>query len=134
MLSQKDIEKYKKNAKRIEVSVGDDIGEILKYLEKLHNEGKYNYYVEIYGKRVYSANINYKRDFKRIVGISEEELREKIKRANLKDELKQKEIEADAVASLDYRKIAGKKHLHTFLGAEIIKSQLFNVLIIVFLR
>lgn len=109
MLSQKEIKHYKMNAKRIEVSAGDDIGEILKNLEKLHNEGKYNYYVEINGKRAYSADIDYQKDFKIIVGISEDELKDRIERANLKEKLKQKEIEADAIALLDYRKIAGKK-------------------------
>lgn len=111
MLSQKEIEHYKKNAKKIPVSAGDDIGEILKNLEQLHNEGKYNYYVEIYGQRVYSVDVDYKKDFKRIVGISEEELKDRIERANLRDELKQKEIEADAIALLDYRKVAGKKYI-----------------------
>lgn len=111
MLSQKEIEEYKKNAKKIPVSVGDDIGEILKKLEELHNEGKYNYYVEIYGKRAYSADINYKEDFKRIVGISEDELKVRIERANLEDEIRQQEIASDAKALLDYRKIAGKRQI-----------------------
>lgn len=110
-LTEKEIKTIKENAIEIPVKYGDDISNILKKLVQLHNDGYYNYYVEIYGNKYYSVDVDYERDFKSIVGISENELNEIILEEQEKANKEKDRLEKDAKDNLNRRINDGKKYI-----------------------
>lgn len=99
--------------KLIEIPVrpGNDIGELLQMLVNYHNEGKYNYFLEIYGQKFYSKDINYDEAFTSLVGCTPEEHKQLL----LEEERKRKERlekdKEDAIKNLGNRIEKGKKQI-----------------------
>lgn len=101
--TEEEIKNIKKGAKKIPVHAGDDIGVVLKQLVNLQKEGKYNYYVEIYGNKVYSLDVDYDRDFLKIVGKTEEQLTQEIEEERIRFEKITEELKNDAIQNKDKR-------------------------------
>lgn len=110
-MNKDEIENYKKNAKRIKFRIGSSIRDVLKRLEILHNNGDYNFYAEIYGHKIYSVDVDFERDYKLILGKSEEELNESIRKAQNERDKRKKEIKEDAIKNMDERIKKGKEYI-----------------------
>ena len=110
-LTDKEILKIKEHSIEIPVKYGEDISNILKKLVQLHNDGYYNYYVEIYGNKYYSVDINYERDFKKIVGMTEAELNKAIAIEQERTQRESARLENDAKENLNKRINTGNKYI-----------------------
>lgn len=110
-LTKKEISEIKEHAIEIPTKGGDEVSSILKKLVQLHNDGYYNYYVEIYGDKYYSVDVDYERDFKKIVGMTEAELNEVIAKEQERTQRERALLEKDAKENLNKRIATGNKYI-----------------------
>lgn len=103
--------KQQKNLIKIPVRAGDNISDLLNILVRHHEAGEYNYYLEIYGEKYYSSNINYDEAFTKLIGCTPEEYEQKLEEEELKNRLYKEQKALDAKTNLDYRILAGKKQI-----------------------
>lgn len=95
----------------IPVKPGDDIGELLNILVEHHNKGEYNYYLEIYGNKFYSKDIDYDNAFTLLVGCTPLEHKRRLEESKIRAAIKKEQLKTDAITNLEYRIIAGKKQI-----------------------
>ena len=97
------------NLIEIPVKPGDDIGELLNKLVEHHNKGEYNYYLEIYGNKFYSKDINYDKAFTLLVGCTPLEHKRRLEETRIRENIRKEALKTDALTNLDYRIMTGKK-------------------------